>query len=253
MSAAKMGGYVITPTSASAYISATLRLVGLAQLSRNEIGNATAKDIVTMARQYAATKRRPADRPKIKAAQWFNDVIAPQLDQAASQADTEVIIYAFGEQSKRQAPQATAPEFCPLATNIQRLGAYLMAPEEVALFDWFVIKQSRIFNNGWFYYSGERIEAETRIKRRTLERVVKRFEAMTILATSIRHKPNEIGRARFFRLDFAAIVERLPEIIDKRNELFGEFRAYFKNLAKCQAKAFQMYKTTFETPTKPSS
>lgn len=126
---------------------------------------------------------------------------------------------------------------CPLSVNIQRLEAYLLAPDEVILFDWLVIKQSAVFKYKWFYYSHERIKEETRIKRNCFERIIKRFCAMGILLTETRPKPNEQGRARFFRVEFAEISRKLNEIIDKNNAMHKTFKTYFAALARKQANA----------------
>lgn len=126
---------------------------------------------------------------------------------------------------------------CPLSVNIKRLEAYLLAPDEVVLFDWLVIKQSAVFKYKWFYYSQEQIEKETRIKRRCMERIVKRFRAMGILSTQTRPKPTTGGQVRYFRMEFAVISRKLNEIIDKNNEMHKTFKTYFAALARRQANA----------------
>lgn len=133
--------------------------------------------------------------------------------------------------------QEIATKHCPLCVNIQRLATYLLADDEVILFDWLTIKQSLIFNYKPFYYSLERIERETRLKRRRIERVIKRFCAMGMLQIETCQKSDSPGRVRYFRMDFKGVVEKLPEIIDQDKETAEEFCRYFKALANLQIRA----------------
>lgn len=125
----------------------------------------------------------------------------------------------------------------PLCVNISRLKNYLLAPDEAIMFDWLVIKQSAVFGYKWFFYSQERIRQETRIKRSSLERIIKRFHAMGILSFETRQKPNEVGRTRFFRMNFDKCSQKLSEIIDTSNsDVTKVFKRYFDALARAQAK-----------------
>ena len=47
--------------------------------------------------------------------------------------------------------QEIVTKHCPLCVNIQRLATYLLADDEVILFDWLTIKQSLIFGYKPFY------------------------------------------------------------------------------------------------------
>lgn len=133
--------------------------------------------------------------------------------------------------------QEIVTKHCPLCVNIQRLATYLLTDDEVILFDWLTIKQSLIFGYKPFYYSLERIEKETRLKRRRIERVIKRFCAMGMLRVETCQKSDSPGRVRYFRMDFKGVVEKLPEIIDKDKETAEEFFRYFKALANLQIRA----------------
>lgn len=130
-----------------------------------------------------------------------------------------------------------ATQHCPLCVNIHRLATYLLADDEVILFDWLTIKQSMVFDYKEFYYSLERIAKETRLKRRRIERVIKRFCAMGILLTKTLPKADSPGRVRYFIMNFGAVVERLPEIIDQSSKNVADFRKYFKALARLQERA----------------
>lgn len=123
---------------------------------------------------------------------------------------------------------------CPLCVNISRLGAYLLPPDEVIFFDWAVTKSAMVFNFKPFFYSQERIEKETRIKRRTLERIIKRFTAFGILEIETRMKPGNIGHSRYFNVNFAEVVKRLPELIDSTHQHYEAMQLYFIALAKFQ-------------------
>ena len=122
----------------------------------------------------------------------------------------------------------------PLCVNVARLGAYLLPPDEVIFFDWAVTKTVKVFNFQPFYYSQERIEEETRITRRPLERIIKRFSAFGILKTETRIKPDKIGRTRYFIIDFTEVVKRLPELIDQSHTHFEAMKFYFTSLSKFQ-------------------
>lgn len=125
---------------------------------------------------------------------------------------------------------------CPLCVNIKRLAAYLLADDEVILFDWLTIKQSLIFGYKPFYYSLERIERETRLKRRRIERVIKRFCAMGILQVATCQKSDSPGRVRYFLMDFEEVNKRLPEIIDQGSDDAKDFSSYFKSLSRLQVR-----------------
>lgn len=133
--------------------------------------------------------------------------------------------------------QEIVTKHCPLCVNIQRLASYLLADDEVILFDWLTIKQSRVFDYKPFYYSLERIERETPLKRRRIERVIKRFCAMGMLQVATCQKSDSPGRVRYFRMDFKGVVNKLPEIIDQERESAEDFCRYFKALANLQNRA----------------
>lgn len=133
--------------------------------------------------------------------------------------------------------QEIVTKHCPLCVNIQRLATYLLADDEVILFDWLTIKQSLIFGYNPFYYSLERIERETRLKRRRIERVIKRFCAMGMLWVETCQKSDSPGRVRYFWMNFNGVVQRLPEIIDQESDAANSFNRYFKALANLQIRA----------------
>lgn len=127
---------------------------------------------------------------------------------------------------------------CPLSVNIKRFAEYLLPTNERIFFDWLTTKQAMMADCLPFYYSKQRIEQETGIKKDALDKIVKRFEAMGFLTTEIR--TNEIGgKNRFFFMDFAKVCERLNEIVDKESDFSATFGAYFQALAGVQRLAVE--------------
>lgn len=121
---------------------------------------------------------------------------------------------------------------CPLRTNIANAKAYLMPPDESLFFDWLIIKQSFVFKDEWFYYSRDRINDEIHIKKDRLNVIVKRFEAMDILSVKTEQKPNEVGRTRYFKVNYGEISKRLNEFIDESNPVYRIFELYFQALTR---------------------
>ena len=127
---------------------------------------------------------------------------------------------------------------CPLSVNIKRFAEYLLPTNERIFFDWLTTKQAMMADCLPFYYSKQRIEQETGIKKDALDKIVKRFEAMGILSTEIRTN-NIGGKNRYFFMDFAKVVEHLPEIVDKDSDFSATFGAYFQALAGVQRLAVE--------------
>lgn len=123
---------------------------------------------------------------------------------------------------------------CPLCVNVSRLGAYILAPDETIFFDWLVTKSVVVFKFKQFYYSQEKIEKETRIKRYALERIIKRFTAMGFLTVETKQKNEEPGRSRYYSIDFSKVVERLPEIVDQGHQHAKPMETYFSALSRMQ-------------------
>lgn len=127
---------------------------------------------------------------------------------------------------------------CPLSVNIKRFAEYLLPTNERIFFDWLTTKQGMMADCLPFYYSKQRIEQETGIQRKSLDKIVKRFEAMGFLTTEIR--TNEIGgKNRYFFMDFTKVCERLNEIVDKESDFSATFGAYFQALAGVQRLAVE--------------
>jgi len=121
-----------------------------------------------------------------------------------------------------------APEM-PLCTNIIRLQSYLLAPDEVILFDWFIVKQVS-FGYKEFHYSQARIEKETRIKRTRQDAIMMKFVELGLLQTAVKENKISQGRVRYFSVDFEVLAEEdiLNEIINQDDNIFGSFLAYMK-------------------------
>lgn len=126
---------------------------------------------------------------------------------------------------------------CPLSVNIKRFAEYLLPTNERIFFDWLTTKQAMMADCLPFYYSKQRIEQETGIQRKSLDKIVKRFEAMGFLTTEMR--TNDKGKYRYFFMDFAKVCERLTEIVDKESDFSATFGAYFQALAGVQRLAVE--------------
>ena len=125
----------------------------------------------------------------------------------------------------------------PLATNILKFQNYFLAPDEFILFEWFIVKSIYNFGYSEFYQSQEKIETETRIKRRRQEHIITSFESLGIIDTQVR-KNNIGGRVKYFSVNFSKLCNKdiLSEIINPESELFTKFMQFFKHHAAEQKK-----------------
>lgn len=116
----------------------------------------------------------------------------------------------------------------PLACNFERYNNYLLPSEEICLFEWIV--KTQIFRYGFcsFYASMQTIEKEVKIKRKTIERIVKRFSEMGFIKTEVKPLPSGGGRVTYYCAMFSTISRRLHEIIDKESETFTTLQKYYK-------------------------
>ena len=89
----------------------------------------------------------------------------------------------------------------PMCINVVRLRDYLLAPDEVVLFDWLLVKQAYVFHFKPFYYSQRRVESETRIARRRFETMVRQFKDQGWLWSEVRQKGPEQGPVRHYAVD----------------------------------------------------
>lgn len=129
---------------------------------------------------------------------------------------------------------------CPLCTNIMRLQNYLLAPDNVILFDWFIVKQIS-FKYEPFYYSTQRIEDETHIKRSRQKAIINSFYKVGFMDSYVNANKNGLGNVRYFIINFTSLVDKdcLTQIIDEKKDenYFREFRKYIEFHATEQQKA----------------
>lgn len=119
--------------------------------------------------------------------------------------------------------------------DMRLYSCYTLTPDEYILFHWLVSCFVYCFSFTEFYYGRERMQAETRIPRRQIEAIQKRFANMGILTTEIRTTG---GKKKYFALDFGAVLEHLPEMADpSKGEQYKEIQDYFKQLHQCQKEA----------------
>ena len=128
----------------------------------------------------------------------------------------------------------SAPEI-PLCINVLRLLFYRLAPDEVVLFDWLVVKQIA-FHYKPFHYSQMRVEEETRIHRTRQEVIIQLFTSLGFLTTQVEVNAVTHGRVRYYSVNFNALADEdvLMEIIQSYTTLFHDFQLYFKYHAEQQ-------------------
>ena len=136
-------------------------------------------------------------------------------------------------------PKFIIPEI-PLCTNIIRLQSYLLSPDEVVLFDWFVVKQIS-FKYKDFHYSQARIEEETRIKRTRQDVIIKHFCKMGFLTTEVKKNPATSGKVRYFSVHFSVLAHpnMLCLIINNSKPQFKDFMEYMAYHAGIMSKSKQ--------------
>lgn len=134
----------------------------------------------------------------------------------------------------------------PLACNFERYNNYLLPSEEICFFEWLIKTQIFRFGFNKFFASISTIETEVKIKRRTIERIVKRFAEMGFIQTEVKPLPKGGGKVTYFCANFLTISKRLHEIIDKESESFFTLQKYYKFCAEMQNQANQERKTKEE-------
>lgn len=115
----------------------------------------------------------------------------------------------------------------PLCCNILRLQSYLLAPDELILFDWLVVKQIS-FRYKPFHYSQMRVEDETRIKRTRQEAIIAKFKEWGIIDVEVRQNEVTKGQVRYFSVLFNQLSDNsvLEKIISPTALLYIDFRQY---------------------------
>ena len=117
---------------------------------------------------------------------------------------------------------------------LKTYNAYLLSPDECVLLSWFCMKQKA---NGYtpFYCGRERIEQETRIKRRAQEAIIKKLRDTGILRYF--EKNVSVGRVRMYEIDFGVLEKSISLIVDMNHVDAGEIKASFREEAAAQKKA----------------
>lgn len=117
----------------------------------------------------------------------------------------------------------------PFATNFQRFSMYMLAPDEIVLFEWFLSKQYYFGVHSHFHYSKPRIEADTKISRRRLEAIIKKFEGLGVLEKILEVKRDGCSMTNHYKVDFEALMKDdvLSRIVEKDSVLFTDYKKYF--------------------------
>ena len=119
----------------------------------------------------------------------------------------------------------------PMCINVVRLQDYLLAPDEVVLFDWLLVKQAYVFNYKPFYYSQRRIEKETRIGRRRFETILRTFKDQGWLWSEVMHKGPEQGQVRHYAVDYRRLSEHLDQIVRYGSATYEIYKTYLAQVA----------------------
>lgn len=142
------------------------------------------------------------------------------------------LAYVFNTKKYPHMQTSTEQPFLPTAVNILRLRDYVLPPDGVVLFDWFVVKQA-CFRSGSFHYSQARIQAETRIARHRQDSLITQFCEWDFLVVFVNFNPATGGRVRFFSLDYAALADPgvLSHVVRKDSDLFAHYLNYFTHMS----------------------
>lgn len=118
----------------------------------------------------------------------------------------------------------------PMYINVVRLRDYLLAPDEVVLFDWLLVKQAYVFHFKPFYYSQRRVESETRIARRRFETMVRQFKDQGWLWSEVRQKAPEQGPVRHYAVDYRRLRECLDQIVRYDSPTYEAYKTYLEQV-----------------------
>ena len=120
----------------------------------------------------------------------------------------------------------------PFCLNFSRFADYLLAPDEVVLFEWLLFKQYYFGVRSYFHYSKPRIEADTRIGRRRQEAIIKKFEDMGFLHCITMHDNKKGSLTRNFKIDYGVLANEnvLSQIVNEESFLFGDYQKYFSEV-----------------------
>ena len=120
----------------------------------------------------------------------------------------------------------------PLAINFSRFQAYRLAPDEVALFEFLLFKQSYYGIGMYFYYSKNKIEEELKIGRRRLKAIIEMFEEIGILYSVVEQEGTTNNKTTYFKIDFDRLDEDrfLLNILDCKSDFYVEFKKWVKSV-----------------------
>lgn len=116
----------------------------------------------------------------------------------------------------------------PLFSNTVRFQYYLLSPDEAVFLDWLIFKQVN-FNFKPFFYSQQRIEKETRIKRTRLESIIREFQSKHYIDVAVVPEAVSKLKTAHYSVNFDAIQECLMFIINGDNkEYYAEWDEYLE-------------------------
>lgn len=136
-----------------------------------------------------------------------------------------------------------------LATNFERLKAYILPSNERLFFEWLVLQMVYANKLKPFYKPASTIQNDLGITRRNHVRIVKTFKEIGVLFLKVGKKPKCGGSVTYYYLDFAKVCEHLNKIVDEQSDIYAKMLKGYKVLAREQIKAL---KETEVKPTKQS-
>ena len=125
----------------------------------------------------------------------------------------------------------------PYSVIMNKLEHYLLPPDEVVFFEWLIEKHVYFGRQEKFHYAQRRIENETRIKRRRLDAIIRKFEEMGFVSTRIEALGTQ-PKVTYFYVNISCMFRNLGRVIDSKTEYYREWDYY-------------LYEVLFENPMKP--
>lgn len=121
-------------------------------------------------------------------------------------------------------------EEMPLSLNIRRYSDYLLEPDEMVLFEWFLFKQNGYGWNYRFFFSREKIECATRIKRRRVEAIIKRFVDLGFLTKEVGEENGSRMKVTYYGIDAEVLRDRkvLSQILRAESLTFKELSQWLR-------------------------
>ena len=122
-------------------------------------------------------------------------------------------------------------ENVPLAINQNWLGAYLIPPDEIVLFEFLLYKQNYFGVSSYYYFSKRKMEDELKIGRKRLNAILKDFQDMGFLSVEIGLETTTNNSTTYFKIDFKQLAKDdvLSKLINKDCEYYNKLKKWMKS------------------------